>query len=1107
MADYAQGRRWGNQNGQAGAFGTSTGFGGFGGTSNPGFGTNTGSGGLFGGGSTSQPPFGQSQQNSSAGFGAGNSAAGGSIFGQKPSTGLFGNTPTTSGQQSGGLFGTSGGTGFGSGSTGGFGSGSTGGGLFGQQTQAPSKSSFGLGNGSSTGAFGTGFGQQNQQSSMGNGTTSAFGTSKPGGLFGGTTTTTSLFGSNQNQQQQQPQTQQQNTSPFGAFGQQQQNQPQSQTGGLFGGLGSSTTQQQSQQQQKPGGLFGSSTTTAGTGLFGQQSGVSQQQQQQQQPSSTGLFGSLGTQQHGSTSLFGNKPAATTGGIFGSAAPTAANGTGTGLFGNTQQQPQSTGLFGQSNQQQQKSLFGGSTTGIGVGTGTSLFGGLGGSSGAQQNQGNSLFGPGAQQQQSGSSSFLGSSYVAPQPQQPPSLTTSLNANPYGNDQLFAGLSTPSQSVGPLATPLSSSQKQRKNSILPQYRINPSASSRLITPQKRIQGFGFSYSTYGTPGSSVSSGSPIAMGGSVLGGALGRSLGKSFSTSNLRHSFTAEDSLLAPGAFSPAPKLYSSGSLKRLQIDRSLNTRPNLFGNESVTDEHTPENGRRQVTFQASENDERIRNGIQSDSDNGRDNGKALSRTEKNEDMGGNNEEEQAHKPAQRSTRIDGTGKPEMEKTSGKELAIVPEESSPETSSKSYSKAKEQAWLTQTDQVPGKYWSDPSIGEIRTMSREQQKNVSNLVVGRENCGQIEFSKADLTGIDLDRLLGDIIQIGIRMAAVYPQGSIQKPARGKGLNVPSIITLENSWPRARAGRDPVYERKGARYEKHLERLRRAKDTEFVDYNSDTGVWRFKVQHYTTYGMDYEGEEVAAGDQDVSMEDSSTGNLANKVGTMADGQPNGVTASTEDVDNDSGLSTLNSSPEDTFRFKKQNFLPGTFDENIPSLYGLNGNTECEDQSLLTSGNACTAEYEKDDAANDETQPEGRANESFEEDLIDEYALSKSLTMNNEAESDDAQHETGAPKPKSILKKSQRQHAANGPEKCTDWAGELQRTVSPKKQNRQMLKESQTMLLSQRDEQLKPSVTTASPVLQFQTSIDVMKSLFAQSHDRTDSSSKKAVKRHGIKV
>lgn len=159
-----------------------------------------------------------------------------------------------------------------------------------------------------------------------------------------------------------------------------------------------------------------------------------------------------------------------------------------------------------------------------------------------------------------------------------LNTSMNQNPYGNDSLFAGLATPTQSPGPLATPLSSSQRQKKPSILSQSQLNPAANLRLVTPQgKRTgRGYGFSYSTYGTP-SSVSSNSSPGFGGSLFAGgnSLSRTLGKSLSTSNLRNGYTAESSsILSPGAFSVTNRGYG-GSLKKLNVNRNLNTRIPLF----------------------------------------------------------------------------------------------------------------------------------------------------------------------------------------------------------------------------------------------------------------------------------------------------------------------------------------------------------------------------------------------------------------------------------------------------------------------------------------------------------------------------------------------------
>ena len=1080
MADYAQGRRWGNQNGQAGAFGTSTGFGGFGGTSTTGFGatSNTGSGGLFGGNSSGQTPFGQTQPSSTSGFGSTNT--GGGLFGQKPSTGLFGNSTSTS-QQSGGLFGSSGGAGFGSGNTTGFGSGNSGGGLFGQQNQGQnqSKPAFTGFGGSSSNSFGSGFG--NQQPSTGTtGNTGAFGATKPGGLFGNTNTTASPFGGAQQQPSQQ---QGLSTGALGGFGQQTQGQNQNQSGGLFGGFGNSTAQPQ-QQQPKSGGLFGTSTSTnnTGTNLFGQQGGANQQQQQQP---STGLFGSTGTQQQGS--LFGSKPAATGGGLFGSGTSTGATSTGTGLFGGNQQQTQTTGLFGQAGAQQQKPLFGASSAPSGTSGGAGLFGGLSGGSGAQQTQGSSLFGQSNQQQAPLGGSLFGSTQATMQTQQTPSLTTSLNANPYGNDQLFASLSTPSQSVGPLATPLSSSQKQKKSTILPQYRINPSASSRLITPQKRVQGYGFSYSTYGTPVSSVSSASPTGLGGSMLGGTIGRSLGKSFSTSNLRHSFTAEDSLLAPGAFSPASKLYSSGSLKRLHIDRSLSTRPNLFGDDTGLDDNISAESRKQVSFEPFEQDDRTVNGENSGSSKKSNEpmGKEI-----NEDVK-DKEDESLRKPA-RHPRTNGTGKPESDHASGKELAIVPEESSPEQNNKSANGTKQAAQVKLIDKVPGEYWSKPTLDEIRGLSREQLKNIKGLTVGRSNCGQIDFSKVDLTGIDLEKLFGDIVKIQLRMASVYLTGP--KPPRGKGLNVPSTITLENSWPRAKTGRRGSYEQDGSHYEKHVERLKRAQDTEFLDYNPRKGVWRFRVQHFTAYGMDYDGQD----DQDTSMAEPPS-NFAEKAYPSAGNPPDHSQVSPEDGNNGILSSPLESSPEDTFRFKRDLILEASVDSNS-HVNEVDNNVDNIGQTARFENNS-SDEYQ-DGTTQMTVSIDNDKNQARRGSQVDvECGTYEEPTEGS------THHET-IPNPKPILKKSQVQDMMNNNLSLdTDWAEYLQRTVSPKKPNRHVLKESQNVFLNQRDDQLNAPAVSSIPTPQFKTSIDVMKSLFAQSHGQDNVTDASKNKLHSIEV
>ncbi|KAL8304478.1 hypothetical protein RB600_007749 [Gaeumannomyces tritici] len=822
LADYTQGRRYGNASG-GGAFGVNSSFGsgGFGANNNTatGFGatattsTTTGglSSGLFGGTATGQQATsgtgGFIQAGSTTG---GFGSTGGGLFGAaKPATtGLFGSTAASQPAQTGGLFGgaATGGGGFGSAGTTGsaFGSSTTGGGLFGSSNPAAATASkppgFSFGTGAATGTTG-GFGSAATTGAFGNGAATT-----GGGLFG-------------NNAQQQPQQQQQTG---GLFGQQQQ---PANTGSAFGGGGFGQQAQQGTSSlfgaatQKPGGgLFGGAapaTTTTGGGLFGSA------------PANTATpFGGNQTNQAGG-GLFGAKPAGS-GGLFGGSTTAQPAATGGGLFGGSlgsniqaqQQQPaQAGGLFGGLGQgaQAKPSMFG--TT---QGTGGGLFGAQN-----QQPQQGSLFGSTQQQPIQGGSLF-GASQNQSAPQ---SLTTSLaDMSAFGTGSLFAGVGgNDVQNPGPLATPLSSAKKQpARASILPIY--------KLSKPQTPKRGFGFSYSTYGSPSTPSSANStPGGFGQSILAGSLGRSLNKSISTSNLRRSFNAEDSILAPGAFSAStgPKSYgNNGSIKRLVINRDI--RSELFSTPNK-DRSTPEVGSarktKRVSFDTS-TAATIEDGTHSPPDD------SASSSSRAQDLG-------YLRPATRGTNgVNGSsrsvasdGTPEMEQVKGNELAIVHEEGSPHSASRSVDNG--------SDAEAGDYWMHPSKEEIHNMNRMQRQNVTDFTVGRKNIGNVRFRvPVDLSNIDIDEIFEGLVVLHPRSCTVYPNPA-KKPAMGKGLNVPAEITLEQSWPR---GRDKA----GSRgLSKHVERLKRIPDTGFVSYNPETGVWVFTVEHFTTYGLDDDDDD----------------------------------------------------------------------------------------------------------------------------------------------------------------------------------------------------------------------------------------------------------------
>ncbi|KAJ5679290.1 hypothetical protein N7462_007534 [Penicillium macrosclerotiorum] len=1064
LADYQQGRRFGNGSGQAGGFGTPA-FGG----STGGFGSQQPTSGF---GTSTTTPFGGATTAAPSGFGAtqtagafGNTGGSNPLFGgNKPANNMFGGGTTTgTGQTS--LFG----GGSATGATGGFGSSNTGtggafggtsGGLFGNNAQQQNKPAFGAG---STGsAFGGGgFGTQQ--------------TTTAANPFGGTTATASPFG----------QQQQTGTTAFGGTGfGNTQNQTQNKPGGLFGGGGGSTFGATPQQQQTGTGLFGSGATTGaaagGNSLFGGN------QNQQQQQGTGSLFGGGQTQQPGTTGgLFGaqNQQQKPAGGLFGGGTATTGSTFGS-TFGNTQSQPATGGLFGNNQAQQQKpgGLFSGST---GAGSTGGLFGAP---NSTNQAGGSSLFGGNqSQQQQTAGSSLFGSSQPAQQVQQPApgSLQASLlEGNPYGSQSIFSGLPTPSApSPGPLATPLSSSIKQKQRTPLPVYKITPNAANRLITPPPKRQGYGFSYSTYGSPSSTTST-PGSGMGGSLLGGSggagslrgsingsFGRSFSKSYSTSNLRKSFLPEDdSILSPGALQPGSARSSGSGLKRLTIDRSL--RNDLFTPRSTTpatitngdDSHPADKLKKKVSFDSTPSEGQLVRVESRSPEPTPDELGFLRSVRKSGSLNGIDEV---------------SNRPEMESTR-RDLAVVPENDEPTTAG---STVKRLTFIPSGDPKPGEYWMSPSFADLSKMTRDQLKKVVDFTVGRQNCGQVTFNgPVDLTTIDLDNIFDKIVDIGVRKITVYPDENI-KPPMGKGLNVPSTLSIENSWPRGRDRKNPLPITSGPLFDKHIDRLRKVTDTEFVTYEVETGTWVFNVPHFTTYGLDYDEDEGENHDQSTlgaGPDDTRTPKA------QPDHPPSFEQSATFSID-ESFVGSMVGVDDDTFDFKKRKIVPGSFGSQAMGIEDHDMESEGETDSFLDHGSTGSTTEHDDDVT--ESHIDGDSVVGSDEDQTMDMAGSFP-DLRRTVERDDSQSITSDLDTTYPISKP-----FGTPEKprldlSGDWAEQLQRTISPRKQNRDALRQIQANAFTDRpllDDESLNEKSTSSPKKSFSTSIDLMNSLFQQ--------------------
>lgn len=979
----------------------------------------------------------------------------------------------------------------------------------------------GFGTGASAAAGGGLFGQPktNLFGNPGSVTSFASGGATNNGIFSGAPQNTNPFGTAP-QQQQAPA-----ANPFGGFG---NNQTQQQTGNAppFGNFGAAP------QEQPKTSLFGPApAASAGGSLFG----PNNQQNNQQQPATSNLFVGNTNNQIGAGPMFSQKPAPTATSLF---PANSGNNSGGGLSGPTfnsnnsqNQQAQGLGAFTNMNNQAAQQPKPGGMFGLSaMNPGNSLFS-------TNNNQQSSQFvNPASGNQQQSSGLFISNNNTGlannfnnsqPQPnalQAPQAQFATLDSLPYGSASIFYGLPpSPHVSVGPVATPITTQQKMKRSGILPQYRINPNQASRLVTPQKR--GFGFSYSSYGTP-SSVSSAQSTP--GSLLFSSVGRGLGKSFSTSNLRRTFDSDgESILSPGAFSASStRMSGTGSLKRLTIDRSL--RNDLFGSPSV------------AALQSYEKPDQLRQSgilkkkVSFDTGTVGGNGNSQENTDHathgpvDQDMT-NGEGPSVHEQGflrssnrgHARSKLNGTTfeQPEIEQMKGNELAIVPEDSAAEVSN--CPSNRQIVPTSHNDPVPGAYYMHPSRQELERMSLDERRHVSGFSVGREGCGYVTFDHpVDLSLAPLDDIFEKLVVIETRSLTVYPESS-WKPSLGQGLNVSSTIYLENSWPRTKDRKTSIYDKSGPRLNKHVDRLRKVSGTEFVRYEKDTGVWVFKVPHFTTYALDFDDDESEADGLNISVLTEVLDTPTPRSRHLFAGHTPRPLSSAQQALSAQESSFLsdeqsftNSSPDDTFQFRKKQILPGTFDNAAPEE-----TPEPEDAQSIEEDSFYdrSAESHSESGADEPSEIQ-----EFDEDMVDrmlvvhegdDMEMAGSFPPND---LDNAVADSSESIINPVLKFIDHDELDATPKKLVfnpngDWAEELQRTISPRKQDRQALRENQALVLEdlyiERGDTPKAAPKLNGPGDQLKTSIDLINSLFGEEQARRKGLGVKKAKAKGFEV
>ncbi|EQC38918.1 hypothetical protein SDRG_03876 [Saprolegnia diclina VS20] len=135
----------------------------------------------------------------------------------------------------------------------------------------------------------------------------------------------------------------------------------------------------------------------------------------------------------------------------------------------------------------------------------------------------------------------------------------------------------------------------------------------------------------------------------------------------------------------------------------------------------------------------------------------------------------------------------------------------------------------------YYTMPDLSQLRTMTTKELQNVDNFAVGCKGLGCVQwYGATDVTNLNLD----DLVLFSTREVVVYPDED-SKHALGSGLNRPALVELLQVYP-------PTQD---AKREKYIERViarTETMDATHVDYNPDAGVWKFRVEHFSRYGLD---------------------------------------------------------------------------------------------------------------------------------------------------------------------------------------------------------------------------------------------------------------------